>query len=223
MALSALAPVERRGLHEELTEQLRRAIIHGELEAGTKISEKALCEQFGVSRTPVREAIKILSTEGLIQLNQNRGASVTELTLSDLKDAFPIMATLEGLAGQLACKNASDAQIARASALQTRLEAMFKSGDRKGYFKVNEDIHELFIEASGNAALPRLIRAVSAQVRRARYMANLSTDRWEQAVKEHADILVAFEARDANRVGRLMTTHLNNKLKALTKALEGQV
>lgn len=218
MGTSAIAPIERRALHEELADQLRRAIIHAELKPGAKISEKALCEQFGVSRTPVREALKILSTEGLVQLMQNRGASVTELTWEDIQHAFPVMGALEALAGELACENATEAQIERAAALQARMVAMFERGDRKGYFRVNEEIHQLIIQASGNKALPRLLRTVSGQVRRARYHANLSKERWAQAIQEHEEILAALTARDGKRLGKLLNAHLANKLTALAKS-----
>lgn len=218
MGASAIGPIERRALHEDLADQLRRAIIHGELRPGAKISEKILTEQFGVSRTPVREALKILSTEGLIELKPNRGASVTQLTWADIRDTFPVMGALEALAGELACQNASDQQIERMRVLFERMVAMFEKGDRKGYFRVNEDIHQLIITASANGALPRMLRTASAQIRRARYMANLSTERWAQAISEHADILAAFEARDSARMGAILRLHLDNKLKALEKA-----
>lgn len=218
MGQSTIAPIERRALHEDLADQLRRAIIHGELKPGAKISEKVLTEQFGVSRTPVREALKILSTEGLVQLIPNRGASVTQVTWTDLSDAFPIMGALEALAGELACRNATDQQIERMRTLQARMVAMFQKGDRKGYFRVNEEIHQLILDASGNATLPRLIRSVSAQVRRARYMANLSQERWAQAIDEHEVILAAFRARDGAKLGAILKVHLANKLTALEKA-----
>ncbi|MEQ8825598.1 MAG: GntR family transcriptional regulator [Filomicrobium sp.] len=217
MAMPTMAPIERRALHEELADKLRHAIIHGELKPGAKISEKVLCEQFGVSRTPVREALKILSTEGLVQLMQNRGASVTEVTWEDLQDAFPIMGALEALAGELAAKNATDDQIDRAKALQSRMVSRFKKGDRKGYFQVNEEIHQLILEASGNSALPRMMRTVSLQIRRARYMANLSKSRWAQAIDEHEEILDAWVDRDSQRLGQLLKQHLANKLTALEK------
>ncbi len=218
--MTAIGPIERRALHEELAEHLRRAIIHGEFEPGERIAEKALCEQFGVSRTPVREALKILSVEGLVQLNQNRGAAVTELTRQDLEEAFPVMGTLEALAGELAARNATDAQIERMGALQARMVAMFNKGDRRGYFRVNEEIHQLILAAADNAVLSRLMRSVSAQVRRARYQANVSPERWGAAVAEHEEILEAFARRNASRLSRLLKSHLANKLAALLAAME---
>lgn len=218
--MTAIGPIERRALHEDLAEHLRRAIIHGELAPGERISEKALCEQFAVSRTPVREALKILSAEGLVQLNQNRGAAVTELTRRDLEDAFPVMGALEALAGELAARNATDAQIGRMRVLQERMVAMYNKGDRRGYFRINEEIHQLILTAADNAFLARLIRTVSVQVRRARYQANLSPERWAQAVAEHEEILDAFEKRSAARLSRLLKHHLANKLAALLIAMD---
>ncbi len=218
--MTAISPIERRALHEDLAEHLRRAIIHGELNPGERISEKALCEQFGVSRTPVREALKILSVEGLVKLNQNRGAAVTELTRRDLEEAFPVIGALEALAGELAARNATDAQIERMQALQARMVAMFKKGDRRGYFRVNEEIHQLILAAADNVFLTRLIRSVSAQVRRARYQANLSPQRWAAAVAEHEEILEAFEKRNAARLSRLLKSHIANKLVALLTAMD---
>lgn len=218
--MTVIGPIERRALHDELAEHLRRAIVHGEFEPGERISEKALCEQFGVSRTPIREALKILSVEGLVQLNPNRGASVTALTRQDLEEAFPVMGALEALAGELAARNATDAQIARMHTLQARMVSMHKKGDRRGYFRVNEEIHQLILTAADNSYLIRLMRAVSAQVRRARYHANLSPDRWATAVAEHEQILKAFANRDGARLSRLLKDHLANKLAALLSAME---
>ncbi len=216
--MTVIAPIERRPLHEELADQLREAIVHGEFEPGAKISEKDLCERFCVSRTPVREALKILATEGVVQLTQNRGASVTPLTRQDIRDAFPVMAALEALSGELAAKNVTDEQIARMGQLQAAMRAMFETGDRKGYFAINEEIHQLILQAAGNAVLARMIRTVSAQVRRARYRANLSRERWAAAIEEHEDILAAFSARDSKRLARLLKAHLQNKMVALERA-----
>lgn len=216
--MTVIAPIERRALHEDLADTLREAIIHGEFAPGAKISEKDLCERFGVSRTPVREALKILTTEGLVQLTQNRGASITPLTRQDIRDAFPVMAALEALSGELSAKAATDEQIARMTHLQAEMRAMFEKGDRKGYFAINEEIHQLILQAAGNPVLARMIRSVSAQVRRARYRANLSRERWAAAIDEHDEILAAFAARDSRRLARLLKAHLTNKMVALERA-----
>lgn len=213
------APIARRPLHEELAEHLRQLIIECALEPGSKISEKDLCAQFAVSRTPLREALKLLATEGLVQLTPHRGASVTEFTNEELEQIFPVMGALEALAGELACRHATDAEIKRAQALQTELEAKHKAGDLSGYFRTNQEIHELIFAAAQNPTLTQIFRSISWRVRRARYMANLSRPRWAAAVKEHRAILNALSKRDGERLGTLLKSHLANKFDVLREAL----
>jgi DNA-binding GntR family transcriptional regulator len=213
------APIARRPLHEELAEHLRQLIIECALEPGSKISEKDLCTQFAVSRTPLREALKLLATEGLVQLTPHRGASVTELTTEELEHIFPVMGALEALAGELACLHVTEAEIERAKKLQAELEAQHKSGDLRGYFRTNEEIHQLIFAAAQNPTLTQMSRSISGRVRRARYMANLSPTRWAAAVKEHRAILMALSKRDGERLGVLLKEHLANKFDVLREAL----
>lgn len=219
MSTVLAAPIERRPLHEELADQLRRLIVEGDLRPGEKISEKLLCDQFAVSRTPLREALKILATEGLVLLTPNRGASVAELTIEDLEELFPIIGALEALSGELACRNISDAEIDAARALQSELVKCYRESDLHRYFEVNQEIHQLILSASRNAMLAQMMRNVSGRIRRARYMANLSKARWTAAVSEHEAILSALSARDAARLGPLLKEHLANKFDALKEAL----
>lgn len=213
------APIERRPLHEELADQLRRLIIEGDLRPGEKISEKLLCDQFAVSRTPLREALKILMTEGLVLLTPNRGASVAELTIADLEELFPIIGALEALSGELACQTITDEEIATARELQAEMVECYQQGDLHRYFEVNEAVHSLIVGASRNTTLAQMMRNASGRVRRARYMANLSKDRWTAAVAEHEAILAALSKRDASRLGPLLKTHIANKFAALREAL----
>ncbi|CFX56468.1 Transcriptional regulator, GntR family protein [Candidatus Filomicrobium marinum] len=213
------APIERRPLHEELADQLRRLIIEGDLRPGEKISEKLLCDQFAVSRTPLREALKILMTEGLVLLTPNRGASVTELTIDDLEELFPIIGALEALSGELACQSITDEEIESARDLQAEMVECYKRGDLHRYFEVNEAVHSLIVRASRNTTLAQMMRNASGRIRRARYMANLSKDRWTAAVAEHEAILSALSKRDASRLGPLLKTHIANKFAALREAL----
>lgn len=219
MSTVLAAPIERRPLHEELADQLRRLIVEGDLRAGEKISEKLLCDQFAVSRTPLREALKILATEGLVLLTPNRGASVTELTIEDLEELFPIIGALEALSGELACQNITDAEIEAARELQLELVECHREGDLHRYFEVNQAIHQLILSASRNAMLAQMMRNVSGRIRRARYMANLSKARWTAAVSEHEAIFSALSERDAARLGPLLKAHLANKFAALKEAL----
>ena len=208
-------PIVRASLHDELAVRLRRMIVENALEPGERINERDLCARFGVSRTPLREAIKVLAREGYVVLTPNRGATVAALTDADLDDAFPIMAALEALAGELAARNASDAQIAAILADHARMRAAFEAGDITAYFALNEAIHVAIAAASGNPTLERMQRSLDGRVRRGRFQANVSPARWRQAMAEHEEIAEALAARDAPRLSEILHRHLYNKLAAL--------
>jgi DNA-binding GntR family transcriptional regulator len=221
MTIGMVEPIRRRSLHDELVGRLREMIIEGHLAPGEKLSEQALGDLFHVSRTPLREALKVLATEGLIDIRPNRGASVAALTIADLDEAFPIMGALEALSGELACQNATDQQIERAQALHRQMVEKYQAGALSAYFRVNEKIHEVILEAAGNRTLEKMQHGLAGRVRRARYMANMSPARWEQAVGEHEEIIAAFAARDGKRLGQILKRHLANKLEAVKVALAG--
>ena len=216
------APIPRRSLHDELVERLRRQIVEGELVAGEKISEKQLCAAYGVSRTPLREALKVLASEGLVVLTPHRGAHVSMLTIADIEEAFPVIGALEALAGELACARATDAEIAKISMLHMKMATAWKHGDRPAYFRLNQQIHEALAAAARNDTLDRMRRMLGGRVARARYHANISTPRWDRAMKEHEAILVALKARDGARLGRLLKAHLANKLATLREIIAGE-
>ena len=221
MTSSLVEPIRRLSLHDELVGRLREMIIEGHLAPGEKLSEQALGDLFHVSRTPLREALKVLATEGLIDIKPNRGASVAALTVADLDEAFPIMGALEALSGELACENATDDQIARARTLHHQMIEKYQAGALSAYFRLNENIHEVILEAAANPTLARMQHGLSGRVRRARYMANMSPARWQQAVEEHEAIIAAFAARDGKRLGEILKRHLANKLEAVKAALAG--
>ncbi len=211
--------IERRPLHEGVIDQLRDRIVQGELEPGARLNERVLCDQLGISRTPLREAIKMLATEGLVELLPNRGAIVTPLKAANIADTLAVMGTLESLAGELACANASEAEIAEIRALHFEMLAHHARGELAGYFRYNQLIHMKLIEASGNPVLTNTYRQLNANVRRARYMANLSRERWDAAVREHEEILAALATRDAPRLKRLLAEHLAHKVTSVMEAL----
>ncbi len=211
--------LKRPTLHEELVERLRNLVVEDALKPGEKVPEKDLCEAFGVSRTPLREALKVLASEGLVVLQTNRGARVAKVTREELEKTFPVIAVLEQLAGEQACLHLDNAGIAR---IQKRHDAMvkaFHARDRKAYFKANQDIHNALIEGAGNDILETHHRLLAARVRRARYMVNLSDERWAQAIDEHEQMMALLHARDAEGLGLLMKTHMMNKFAAHIRAL----
>ncbi|HTO49403.1 MAG TPA: GntR family transcriptional regulator [Burkholderiales bacterium] len=213
----ALAP---RLLHEDATERLRDMIVQGDLAPGAKLVERVLCERLGVSRTPLREAIKRLASEGLVELQPNRGAIVTPLTLEQVRETFAVMGALEALAGQLACRNITDAQLAEIRALHFEMLACHARGDLAGYFRCNQAIHLAIVAAGGNGTLAATYRHLNAHVLRARYMANLSRERWDRAVAEHEAMLNALAARDGERLQRLLSEHLGAKMMAVLAAVQ---
>ena len=207
--------IPRRSLHDELIERLRRQIVEGVLASGEKISEKDLCAAYDVSRTPLREALKVLAREGLVVLTPHRGAHVSMLTVADIEEAFPVIGALEALAGELACKQATDEEIAKISLLHRKMETAHKIRNRQKYFSLNQRIHEALAEAARNPTLNRMRDMLDGRVSRARYHTNISTARWDQAMKEHGQILAALKARDGERLGWILKEHLAHKLETL--------
>jgi len=223
MSIGDMAPVEslsRPALAVELTDRLRSMIMEGELKPGEKIPERMLTERFGVSRTPVREAVKVLAAEGLVVLVQNRGAVVSRLTVAEMEEIFPVLAALEGVAGELACRQASDEEIAAIRRLNAAMHGAFDIGDRPGYFEINQQIHQAILASARNATLANQHQLVARRAARARYQANLTPERWRQALVEHDAILEALEARNARLLGTLMKEHMEHKLRSLAPAID---
>ena len=214
--------IARVSLHEETVSRLRALIIEGSLRPGSRIDERELCQRFGISRTPLREALKVLASEGLVELLPHRGSRVTRLSATELRDAFEIVASLEALAGELACRRITDAQIDEIAAVHARMEEHYRRGELTEYFACNQSIHEAINRAAGNAQLTEMYALVSNRVRRARYMANHSPERWADAMREHVEILDALRRRDAVRCGRLLREHLEHKLYTVEHDVEAE-
>ena len=214
--------IRRRSLHEELVQTIRDLIVHGKLAPGAKVPEQELCATYGVSRTPLREALKVLASEGLIVLEPNRGARVSQITQRDLDEVFPVMGALEALAGELACREITDAELEEIQALHERLLLHYREGDLDRYFGVNQAIHEAILAAAKNRVLTAHYRSLSARVQRARYLANMTPARWAAAVAEHEEIMIHLAARDGGRLSHILRGHLENKLVAVSGQLRSQ-
>lgn len=208
----------RRPLHEEAAERLRDMIVEGNLAPGERITEQALCDRMGFSRTPLREAIKTLTSEGLIQLQPNRGATVALLSLDDIEDTFRVIGALEALAGELACLNVRDDDIAEIRVLHYQMALHRTRGERLDYFKLNQRIHENIVELSGNAVLVETHKRLGGRIRRHRFAANVTPERWDQAIREHEEMLEALAARDGKKLAEVLRRHLDNKRTAAEDA-----
>jgi DNA-binding GntR family transcriptional regulator len=201
-------PIRRRPLHDEATERLRDMIVEGRLAAGDWINESELCQQLQISRTPLREALKILASEGLIDLLPRRGARVARLGVREIVDLFEALSGIERIAAELAATRTSAADLDKLRELQGRIEEHYRARDRHEYFRENQNLHEAIVSLSGNSVLIDMHARLIARVRRARFQAILSEERWRESVREHADILAALESRQARRAGDLMRAHV---------------
>lgn len=214
--------ITRKSLHAELVERLHNLIMDGTLAPGHKVPERDLCAQFGVSRTPMREALKVLAADGLILLEPNRGAWVSRLTIEELEEVFPVMAALEALSGELACKHIKDKEIKTVRKLHETMVGHFQNRNLGDYFRSNQAIHEIILEGARNATLATQHRALAARVKRARYLANMSEERWQRAVDEHVEILAALEARNGAQLSDILKRHMENKFETVRAWVESQ-
>lgn len=212
--------IQRPTLHEELVERLRELIVQDGLKPGEKVPEKDLCEAFGVSRTPLREALKVLASEGFVILEANRGARVARVTRKELEDSFALIAVLEELAGELACRNIDDETVTRIEERHAEMLRAYAARDRSRYFQANQDIHQALIRASANDLLTAHHKLLDARVQRARFLVNLSEERWAQAIEEHGAMMDRLRQRDGDGLGQLMKRHMMNKCAAYLKALD---
>ncbi|KPQ22507.1 GntR family transcriptional regulator [Halomonas sp. HL-93] len=213
-----MTKILQRNLYREVADRIGDLIEHGELAPGERISEKQLCEKFGVSRTPLREALKVLATEGLIELLPNRGARVVRLTFKKVKDTYDLMAALEGLSGELACQYISDAEIADIRRLHEEMLTHYRNRELMTYFEVNRQIHESILAASRNDLLQEMYSNLSQRVKRVRYSKKMTQTFWSQAVQDHENMMAALEKRDGRLLGQILRDHLCNKLEVATLA-----
>lgn len=191
--------------------RLREMIVSGALAPGQRISERELGEQLdGLSRTPLREAFKILEAEGLITLSPNRGAVVTALTVADVAAAIEVLIGLETMAAELSSARITDAELAQIKALQRQMEDAHAQDQLMEYFHINQAIHQRIVDAARNPVLSRIYAAECARIRRYRYAGNRKHERWDQAVAEHAQILLALEQRDGALLREILRAHHRN-------------
>ncbi len=210
--------IAKASLHEECAERIRAQITSGRLIPGSRIPERELCEEFGVSRTPLREALKALAAEGMVELTPNRGARVVKLDRADIEAMFQVMGALEALSGELACTRISEEELANVRALHYQMLVHYERQELPEYFRCNQQIHEAIIAAARNAPLTKTYESLSARLQRARYMANLSRQRWDDAVQEHERILEALTARDGRRLSEILRLHLEHKFEAVCES-----
>ena len=202
-------------LHDEVAARLRQRIFSGELAPGSFIDEVALCAAMEISRTPLREALKVLTAEGLVRHEPRRGCFVNEVTERDLDEIFPVIALLEGRCAREAALAASDADIAALEALHERLAAHAKAGRINEYYETNFVIHEALITLAGNRWLAQVIGDLRKILKLSRLQSLHAPGRMNQSLTEHMAVFAALRARDADGAEVAMRTHLTRQRDAL--------
>jgi DNA-binding GntR family transcriptional regulator len=200
--------VPRAGLHEQAARKLRALIVRGDLLPGEPLLEVGLSEALGISRTPLREALKQLAAEGLVELRLNRGAVVAPLRRDELIELFEAVSGIERCAAELAAHRMTASDLQRLEALQKRIERHHGRGELRDYFEVNQQIHGAIVGFARNSVLKASHDALLARAERARFFALSADGRWDESVHEHRQILAALRARDAEQAGRLLGQHV---------------
>lgn len=219
--LRTTSPRLRKGeRHETVIAELRQMIISGEIPAGSRIREQPLTEQLGVSRTPIREALRSLAMEGFIELLPNRGARVAIIDADEVEQIIDVIATLEARAAVLACKNACDEQIAKVEMLQMKMRTQYERGDFTGYFKTNQLIHQAIVEGSGNVTLLWTWNLLAARAARAKSLSHQHGWRWKSAMAEHEAMLMALKNRNGKALSSILVKHHRTGVR-LVRELQG--
>lgn len=203
--------IARRYLHDDVAERLRALILSGELAPKSRVHEQDLAERFGISRTPMREAIKILSAEGLVELLPNRGARVATIDETEIDEMLEVIAGLEANAARLAAQRISEAEIARIGKDHAAMVKAYQAKDEPRYFALNRAIHERMMSAAKNATLAGIYASLSSRIQRFRYSAHKTDEQWQRAVEEHEEMLRLLQLRDGEALARLMETHILGK------------
>jgi DNA-binding GntR family transcriptional regulator len=211
MSALSLAP---RALYEEVAELLRQRIFSRELEPGSWIDELKLAEEYGISRTPLREALKVLAAEGLVTMKVRRGAYVTEVSDKDLADVYHLLALLESDAAGVVAQRASDAELAELQSLHSELEAA--AHDRDRFFALNERFHMRLLEIASNRWREQMVADLRKVMKLNRHNSLFKTGRIDDSLAEHRAIMTALLARNAALTQQRMHEHFQNGLEAAT-------
>jgi DNA-binding GntR family transcriptional regulator len=208
---AGLVSIQPQMLHEAVLAQLSRMIIEGVLPPGTRLNERMLCDKLGVSRTPLREAFRVLAAQGLIALLPNRGAVVPELDEADIAETFEAIAAIEALSGELACARITDEEVDEIRALHYEMLACHAVRDLPGYYRLNRQIHDAINRAARNGVLHQVYTNINSRLQALRFRSNFDRDKWDLAVQEHTSMIEALDARDGARLHAILREHVLKK------------
>ena len=205
----ALSP---RALYQDVAERVRQQIFARQLEPGSWIDEQKLAAEYGISRTPLREALKVLAVEGLVTMKVRRGAYVTEMSRDDVRQVYHLLGLLESDAAAQVARNASDAQRAALKRLHDRLEKQARQRD--AFFATNEAFHMALLDAAGNRWATQVVTDLRKVMKLNRHHSLFKQGRLEDSLAEHRALMQAIESRDGEAARRLMRTHFASGLEA---------
>lgn len=212
--------IEKKTLHEEIANNIRKLIMSGQLQEGDKIKEDELCSSMGISKTPLREALRVLSVEGLIKLVPNRGSFVSTPTFEEIKEMFDVMSVLEGICARAAAEKMSAKDLKNLEKLHNKLEKNFKHRAQREYIRINNQFHSFVQELAGNRTLNQIVNGLRQKILLYRYQSLNLPERFEQSIQEHRDLIAAFRKKDPKKAETLMRRHLKKQCNALEKLAE---
>lgn len=201
----------------QIADRLREMIMTGQLKEGDKINENELCASMGISKTPLREALRVLSVEGLISLVPNRGSFVTKPTIDEIREMFEVMSVLEGVCARAAARKMNAASLDTVEALHARLEQEYTTRDQKEYIRVNNQYHKFIQQLAGNRTLNQIVNGLREKILLYRFQSLNLPGRFDDSIEEHRELLEAFRQKAAQRAESIMKKHLKNQSLALEK------
>ncbi len=207
-------------LREWVADSIRDMIAKGKLKPGERICETRLAAELGISRTPLREAIRLLETEGFLRVIPRRGAVVRDISIKDVTEIYEIKATMEGLSARLATHNFEKKDIEKLKEINRYLSELADKHDVNRFFKAHNQFHDYFLRASGNERLYQLNCSLIEQIHRLRLLSFTIEGRFKEAVAQHEKIIKAFEKRDAGLAARLVEENVMMGFKAVTAKLK---
>jgi len=210
-------PIARTSLHSQVTARLRSLIVESHIKPGERVPEMAISKDLGVSRTPIREALKVLASEGLVDLLPLRGAVVKTFSRKDAADMLEVMGVLESFAAQKACK-ADQKRIDQVLAMHEKMKTLYAKGKRPEYFELNQKIHNALVDMADNASLSMVHSTLSKRMRSLRYSGNSTPDNWRGALEDHERIAQALAQRDVKKIKKAVVAHFENTAKRVVES-----
>lgn len=215
-------PLARQSLAERVADELRDLVLLEKLAPGSTIPERETAEALGVSRTPLRESLRILAAEGLVDIAPNRAPRVANPTLDELASLLEVLGSLESLAGELACLNASDEAINNLTNLEQEMQDKSDSSEPLAFFQLDMQFHHQIIMASGNEPLMQVHQTFNARLWRARFISSRQRVNRPGTLKQHRNIVKALQKRDADRCSNALKAHLQAGFKNIQTSTNGR-